>query len=408
VITGIGAITPIGSGVADLWAGVLRGQSAIRPLTRFDPSPFRSKLAAEIDAGVFDPAAHLEPRRLRRLDRFSQLSVVSSLQAVADAGLTPGSPVMNLAGCYVGTALGGVAFGEMQHRAFLDQGTRAVSPGLALSVFGGAGPTNVAMELGLHGPSLANSNSCASGAIAIGEAFRLIRAGQSTLMLAGGVEAPLAPLTFGSFALIKAMSTSDGDPCHASRPFDSERDGFVMGEGAAMLVLESLDHASQRGAHVYAELRGYGMTNDAYHMLTPRPDGRQAARAMSIAMADGGVAAQDVDYVNAHATSTQLGDRAEARAIQCALGEHTRRVLVSATKGLYGHPLGASGAIETAICALAIARGRLPGTTNLRQPDADNQLNLIGAAGLVQQANTLVNNAFGFGGINAALVLGAV
>jgi 3-oxoacyl-[acyl-carrier-protein] synthase II len=387
---------------------VLRGTSAVRIVSRFDASPFRSHLAAEIDDHDFDPTAYLDPRRVRRLDRFSQLSVVASLQAVADAGLRPCSEQMDQAGCYIGTALGGVAFGEMQHQEYLQRGVGGVNPSLALAVFGGAGPTNVAIELGLHGPTMANSNSCASGAIAIGEAFRLIRDGRATLMLAGGVEAPLAPLTFGSFALIKAMSTADENPRGASRPFDTRRDGFVMGEGAAMLVLESLEHAQARGVKAYAEVRGYGTTNDAYQMLAPLASGEQAARAMRLAMDDAGVAPADVDYVNAHASATPIGDRAETRAIQCALGEHATRVPVSGTKGLYGHPLGASGAIEAAISALAISRGSLPGTINLSQADADNPLNLIGPAGLRQQPNVVVSNAFGFGGINAALVLAAV
>jgi 3-oxoacyl-[acyl-carrier-protein] synthase II len=386
---------------------VLRGQSAVRIVSRFDASPFRSHLAAEISDDDFDPNDFLEPRRARRLDRFSQLSVAASLQAVADAQLEPCSAQLELAGCYIGSALGGVAFGETQHQAYLREGVGGVNPSLALSVFGGAGPTNVAIEFGLHGPSMANSNSCASGAIAIGEAFRLIRDGRATLMLAGGVEAPLAPLTFGSFALIKAMSIADDDPCRASRPFDAGRDGFVMGEGAAMLVLESLDHALDRGAPVYAEVRGYGMTNDAYQMLAPLPNGEQAARAIGLAMDDAGVEPADVDYINAHASATPIGDRAEARAIQCALGEQATRVPVSGTKGLYGHPLGASGAIETAISALAIARGWLPGTTNLVQADADNTLNLIGPAGFSHQPRVVITNAFGFGGINAALVLTA-
>jgi 3-oxoacyl-[acyl-carrier-protein] synthase II len=377
-------------------------------VTRFDPAPFRSRLAAEIDDHDFDANTYLTPRRARRLDRFSQLSVAASLQAIDDARLVRGSAVLEHAGCYLGSALGGVAFAETQHHTFMQHGVQRVNPSLALAVFGGAGPTNVAIDLGMHGPSLANSNSCASGAIAIGEAFRLVREGRAPLMLAGGVEAPLAPLTFGSFALIKAMSTADSDPARASRPFDARRDGFVMGEGAAMLVLESLEHATARGAQVYAEVRGYAMTNDAHDMLAPLPNGEQAARAIRLAMADAGVEPADIDYVNAHASATPIGDRAEARAIQCALGEHATQVPVSGTKGLYGHPLGASGAIETAISALAIARGHLPGTTNLIRADADNPLNLIGPAGLRQQPHVVVNNAFGFGGINATLVLAAV
>ena len=405
VITGIGALTPVGSGADGLWAGVLRGRSAVRRVTRFDASSFRSQLAAEIDD--FDPHAYLEPRRVRRLDRYSQLSVAASLQALADARLTPRTAPLDQAGCYIGSALGGIAFAEHQHDVFLQRGASDVNPSLALSVFGGAGPSNVAIELGMHGPCLANSNSCASGAIAIGEAFRVVRDGHAPLMLAGGVEAPLAPLTFGSFALIKAMSTANADPCHASRPFDAERDGFVMGEGAAMLVLEEFEHARSRKARVYAEIRGYGMTNDAHHMLAPLPSGDQAARAIRLALNAAAIPPEQVDYVNAHASATPVGDRAEARAIQCALGMHAGRVPVSGTKGLYGHPLGASGAIESAICALAIAYGCLPGTTNLSRADEDNPLNLIGPAGLRQRPRAVINNAFGFGGINAALVLTA-
>ena len=406
VVTGIGAITPIGSGVDGLWSGVLRGVSAVRRVTRFDASPFRARLAAEIDD--FDPYAYLEPRRARRLDRFSQLAVAASLQALDDARLTPHSASLGCAGCYIGSALGGVAFAEEQHQAYMTGGIGDVSPSLALSVFGGAAPSNVAIDVGLRGPSLANSNSCASGAIAIGEAFRLVRDGHTPLMLAGGVEAPLAPLTFGSFALIKAMSAAEEEPCRASRPFDRQRDGFVMGEGAAMLVLESREHALARGADAYAEIRGFGVTTDAFQMLAPLPDGAEAARAMRLALDEAGLEPPSIDYVNAHASSTPIGDRAEVRAILCALGEHATRVAISGTKGLYGHPLGASGAIETAVCALAVGRGHVPGTTNLKSADDDNPLNLIGPAGLDHQPRVVVNNAFGFGGINAALVLTTV
>jgi 3-oxoacyl-[acyl-carrier-protein] synthase II len=393
LITGLGLVTPIGIGRNDFWAGVRRGQSAVRRLSRFDPAPFTAQLATEVDG--FDACAFMSAKRARRLDRYSQFAVAASVLAISDASLTTG---LADAGCYVGSALGGVAFAETQHGAFLTEGVRGVSPSLALSVFGAAGPSNIAMELGMRGPVLANSNSCASGAVAIGEAFRLIRDGHQQVMLAGGVETPLAPLTFGSFALIRAMSP------RASRPFDTERDGFVMGEGAAMLVLESGSHAEGRGARAYAEIGGYGTTNDAYDMLAPLPDGTQATRAIALALADASVEPEDVGYVNAHASATQLGDRAEVKAILRALGDH---VPVSGTKGLYGHPLGASGAIETAICALALYDGWLPGTTNLVQPDADNPLRLIGPCGTAAQPRTVLNTAFGFGGINAALVLGA-
>lgn len=402
-ITGIGALTPIGSGVEGLWRGVRRGRSAVRCVTRFDPSPFRSHLAAQIDD--FHPGEYLDARRARRLDRFSQLAVAAGLQAVADAGLALEGPLREATGCYVGSALGGVAFAEEQHRAYLCRGPAAVNPALALAVFAGAAPSNVAIELGLRGPSLSNSNSCASGAIAIGEAFRLVRSGLAPVMVAGGVEAPLAPLTFGSFALIKAMSTSNKCPERASRPFDAARDGFVMGEGASMLVLERLDQAQARGARVYAELRGYATTIDAHHMLVPLPNGRQAARAIRLALADAGIQPREVDYVNAHASATPIGDRAEATAICLALDEYGARIPVSGTKGLYGHPLGASGAIEAAICALALERGFLPGTTNLVQPDPENPLNLVDPAGLARQARVVLSNSCGFGGTNAALVL---
>ena len=405
-ITGIGAVTPVGSGAGGLWRGVIHGQSVVRRLSRFDPSPFRSHLAAEVDDTTFDPREWLDPRQVRRLDRYAQFAVVASAQAVADAGLDLDEPgLRDHMGCYLGSALGGIAFAEQQHDSYLRRGAGAVSPLLALAVFGGAAPTNVALHLGLRGPTQANSNSCASGAIAIGDAACLIRRGTAPAMLAGGVEAPLAPLTFGSFALIKAMSTANACPCRASRPFDIGRDGFVMSEGAGVLVLESLEHARARRAHIYAELLGYGTTNDAHHMLEPLPDGRQAARAIQLALEDARVKSDDVDYVNAHASSTPLGDRAEAVAIRRALGAHGARVPVSGTKGLFGHPLGAAGAIELAITAMAIEAGRLPGTTNLESPDPWLGLNLVPPAGQRQQVGLVLKNAFGFGGINAALVL---
>ncbi|MBA2448796.1 MAG: beta-ketoacyl-[acyl-carrier-protein] synthase family protein [Chloroflexi bacterium] len=411
VISGIGVITPVGSGVDGLWRGVVGTDaappaSAVRTLTRFDPTPFRSRLAAEIDD--FDPLDSMDARRARRLDRFSQLAVAASVQAIGDARLAWGAVGGDGAGCYIGSALGGVAYGEEQHRAYLERGLAGVSPALALAVFGGVGASNVAIELGLRGPVLANGNSCASGTIAIGEAFRLVRAGEAPLILAGGVEAPLAPLTFGAFALIKAMSTANETPWQASRPFDAGRDGFVMGEGAAVLILESLDRARARDARIYAEVRGYATTNDAHHMTVPLPDGRQAARAIRAALADAELEPSDVEYVNAHASATPLGDRAEAAAIHLALGEHAARIPISGTKGLYGHPLGASGAIETALCALAIDRGFLPGTANLAHPDPDCVLNLIPPAGLQRRPRIVLNNAFGFGGTNACLVLTTV
>jgi 3-oxoacyl-[acyl-carrier-protein] synthase II len=405
VITGIGAITPIGNGVDGLWDGVLRGASAVRPVTRFDAGSFRSRLAGEIDD--FNPEDFLEPRRARRLERFSQLAVAASQQAIADARLDLCAGTEEV-GVYVGSALGGVAFGEEQHVGFVERGLRAVSPQTALAVFGGAGASNVAMELGLHGPALGNANSCASGTVAIGEAFRLLRDAPEpglVAMLAGGAEAPLAPLTFGAFAVIKAMSCANDDAPHASRPFDLRRDGFVMAEGAAMLLLEDREYALARGAPLYAELLGYAHTNDAYHMTAPLPGGRQAARAMRLALADAGIEPRHVDYVNAHGSSTPLNDATEVQAIRQALGERAEQVPVTGTKGLHGHALGASGAIEAAICCLAIQRGYVPGTANLRVPDPACDLHHLPGAGRPAEIGTLISNSFGFGGTNACLVL---
>jgi 3-oxoacyl-[acyl-carrier-protein] synthase II len=401
VITGIGAITPIGFGREGLWEGVRRGASAVRLITRFDPRPFRSHIAAEIDG--FDPMDFMEAQRARRLDRYAQLAIAASRQALEDAGRC--REVDDATAVYLGSALGGIAFAEEQHTRFLSQGSRAVPSMLALSVFGGAGATNVAMEFGLRGPVLGNANSCASGLIAIGEAFRLLRSGAGAIALAGGVEAPLAPLTFGAFALIKALSTCNDAPERASRPFDRARDGFVMGEGAAVLVLEELEHARAAGARPYAEVLGYGLTNDAYHMTAPLPSGEQAARAMTLALAEAGLAPTAVDYVNAHATGTPLGDAAEARAIRLAFGDHAGRLPVSGTKGLYGHPLGASGAVEAAITALALDRAWLPPTTNLVDPDPDCAIAHVPPGGLAAPIAVAITNSFGFGGINASLVL---
>ncbi|MCD6032493.1 MAG: 3-oxoacyl-[acyl-carrier-protein] synthase 2 [Thermomicrobiales bacterium] len=401
-ITGLGPITPIGNGVDGLWDGVRRGESAVRGISRFDSTGFSSRVAAEVD---FEPLDFMTPKKAHRLDRFSQIALAAALMALADAGLADAASCGM--GIYTGSALGGIAFAEDQHVVFMERGVRAVSPMLALSVFGGASSCNIAIELGLTGPSVANANSCASGTIAIGEAARLIRDGRAGAMLAGGVEAPLAPLTFGAFDIIKVLSGRNDDPAAASRPFDRDRDGFVMAEGGAMLVLEEWDRAEQRGAHIYAEVLGYATTNDAHHMTAPRPDGAQAARAMTEALADADLPPEAIDYVNAHASSTVLNDPVECLAIRRALGDHAERVAVSGTKGLHGHALGATGAMETVISALALERGHLPGSANLTNLDPACDLDIIPPGGRDAPIRHLVKNSFGFGGINACLVLGA-
>ena len=402
-ITGIGPITPIGNGADGLWAGVRRGDSAVRPITRFDAEQFSCKVSADV---AFEPLDFMTPKKAHKLDRFSQLSLACSLMALADAGLSREDVAGDEVGIYTGSALGGIEFAEAQHEVFVHKGIRAVSPLLALSVFGGASSCNIAIELGLSGPSVANANSCASGVIAIGEAARLIRTGEADVMLAGGVEAPLAPLTFGAFAIIKVLTSRNDDPETASRPFDKDRDGFVMAEGGTMLVLEEWEHAVNRGARVYAELLGYATTNDAHHMTAPRPDGAQSARAMTLALRDAGLPAEAIAYVNAHGSSTVLNDSTECVAIRRALGEHADRVAVSSTKGMHGHALGATGAFETAITALALQQGHLPGTTNLFEKDPACDLDIVGPGGRDEAFDYAITNAFGFGGINASLVLG--
>jgi 3-oxoacyl-[acyl-carrier-protein] synthase II len=305
----------------------------------------------------------------------------------------------------MGSALGGVAYAEAQVPKFHLEGLRGVDPALALSVFGGASSCNIAIELGVTGPNSTNAMSCASGTIAVGDAFRQIRDGYADVMLAGGAEAPLAPLCFGAFALIRAMSARNDDPATASRPFDAGRDGFVMGEGAVVVVLEELARARARGAPIYAEVLGYGVTNDAHHMTAPRPDGAQAARAMRLALGDASVHAHEIGYVNAHGSSTPLNDPTETLAIKSVFGDAAHRIPVSGTKGYYGHALGASGAFETAISALSIHDEWLPPTVNLVTRDPACDLDYIQGDGRAVRVDAVLTNSFGFGGINACLVL---
>lgn len=375
----------------------------MRHITRFDPTPFKSRVAAEIPD--FRPQDFLDSRRARRYDRYSQLAVVAARQALESARLDPGREDADRVGAMMGSALGGVAFAEQQAGVYAREGLRGVDASLALAVFGGAASCNIAIELGVSGPNSTNAMSCASGTIAVGDAFHAIRDGRADVMLAGGAEAPLSPLCFGAFAVIRAMSSRNDDPQTASRPFDAGRDGFVMGEGAAVLVLEEQSRAVARGAPVLAEVLGFATTNDAYHMTAPRPDARCSARSVSLALADAGVSPGEVDYVNAHGSSTPLNDGTETRALKQAFGDHAYRLAVSGTKGYYGHALGASGAIEAAITALALSRGWLPPTLNLQQPDPECDLDYLAQGGDGRAAQVAVSNSFGFGGINAAIVL---
>jgi 3-oxoacyl-[acyl-carrier-protein] synthase II len=410
-ITGLGVVSPIGTGRDAFWAGVRAARSPVRRIDRFDPSPFRSQVAAQVDD--FEPLDHMDAKTARQLERFSQFGLAAGRLALADAGLASDhatGPDRDRFGIYLGSALGGIAYAEHQHERFLDRGIRSVAPNLALAVFGGAAPANLGIALDLRGPILSTANSCASGAVALGEALRAIRDGTVDAAIAGGAEVPLSPLAFGAFDIIRALSSGSNEaPARAARPFDAARDGFVMGEGVGLLVLESAAVARRRGATPYAELLGYGSTSDAYHMVQPRADGREAARAISIALADAGVGASEIDYVSAHASSTPLGDLAESRALALALGERATTVPVSGTKALYGHPLGASSALEAAICSLAIRDGWAPGTTNLETLDPAVAEVLPGVLKDGRSGNygRVLSTSFGFGGLNAALVFGA-
>jgi 3-oxoacyl-[acyl-carrier-protein] synthase II len=400
-VTGIGAVTPIGTGTDGLWAGVLANRSAVREIDRFDASPFPSRVAAQIDD--FRPEDHLDAKRARRLDRFSQLSVAAAKMAVGESCLTDADRSDGRTGVWIGSALGGVAFGEEQHAAYVTRGVRAVAPTLATAVFGGAGASNVAIDLGIRGPAVGNANSCASGSMAIGQAFHAVRSGLVDVALAGGAEAPLAPLTHGAFAMIRVLSQRNDDPETASRPFDRDRDGFVMSEGAAVLVLEAWESAERRDATILGEVAGFGASTDAYHLTAPLPSGEAAAAAITAALADAALAPEEIGYVNAHASSTQLNELAEAKALHLALGEHAASVPVSGTKGLYGHPLGASGAIEAAITILALRHGLLPGTCNLVNLDERCDLNVLREP-LAASPTAALSTSFGFGGMNAAVV----
>lgn len=402
VVTGLGLITPIGIGVESFWRGIEERRPGIRPITRFHTEPFRCKVAGEVPD--YRPEEFLDKKQVRRMDRYSQFAVSSAQLALADSGLIPADVDPDRAGVCVGSALGGVSFAEENHDAYWRGGWKAVHPLLALSVFTGAGSCNIAIEFGFTGPATANGDSCSAGAIAIGNALRMIRLGEADRMVAGGVEAPLAPVCFGAFDLIQAMSKQFDPPHRACRPFDRTRDGFVMGEGAAMLVLEAEQVARERGARIYAELAGAALTNDAHHMTAPRPDGHSAYRSMEKALENAGMTPDEVETINAHGSGTPLNDRTETMVIRRLLGDRADRVPVSATKSLYGHPLGASGAIEAAISCLTIQRGLIPATANLEDPDPDCDLDYVTDGPRRQPVRTVLSNSFGFGGINTTLV----
>ena len=400
VVTGIGVVSPIGTGVRDFWRDTLAGKVGVGPLTRFDPQPFGSRVAAQIDD--FDPADHLERAQYRRTDRYAQFALVAAKLALDDARFDVGDG--DEVGVWIGSALGGLAFAEEQHDAFLQSGPKVVRPLLAISVFGGAATANVALAFGLRGPNVANSNSCAAGAVAIGDAYRAIARGDVRAALAGGAEAPLSPLIFGAFAVIKAMSMRNDDPPRASRPFDLDRDGFVMAEGAGVLLLERYEDALARDVRIYGEIAGFGLTSDAYHMTAPRPDGSGSSQAMLRALREAQLGADEVELVDAHGSSSPLNDVTETAALKLALGAAAYRVPVTGTKGQHGHALGATGAWEAALSLLAIHEKRVPRTVNLERADPACDLDYVREERALAP-RVVLSNSTGFGGINAALVL---
>src|SRR3954470_9186734 len=376
VITGIGPITCVGTGRENFWHGLRAERSGIKQISSFDTSEFNAHCAGEIVDWI--PEDHFAPHRLKRLDRYAPFAVASARMALDDAGLSYSREApQDRVGISFGTALGGIANAEYQHIHYLKKGTRGVNQTLALQVFGGSAHSNIAIEFGFRGVGTTNSNSCASGTVAVGEALRYIRDDFADVIGAGGAEAPLSPLSFGAFAIIKSMSQWDGDAALACRPFDLKRDGFVMGEGAASLVIEELEHARARGAHIFAEVLGYSLNNDAFHMTSPLPSGESCIRAMRDALSDAGISPEQIDYINAHASSSRINDSTETLSIREVFRKHANRIAVSGTKAYTGHPLGATGAIEAALCALAIQHKWIPPTLNRDNPDPACDLDVV-------------------------------
>ena len=401
VITGLGPITAIGVGKKAFWEGMTSGRSGIGPVTRFDPSLFNARSAAEIND--WEPEKFFPSQRLKRLDRYAQFAVGSAKLALEDSGLSfsPEDPQARV-GVSFGTALGGVSNAEKQHVSFVHGGPKSVHQTIALQVFGGSAHCNIAIEFGLRGVGTTNSNSCASGNVAIGEGYRYIRDGWADVVVAGGAEAPLSPLSFGAFAFIRTMSRCD--PSVACRPFDRNRDGFVMGEGAASLILEEYDHAKARGAHVYGEVVGYSLNNDAYHMTSPLPSGDSCIRAMEDALNAAQINPDQIDYISGHASSTQLNDANECTCVKKVFGSEATKIPVSGTKAFYGHPLGASAAIEAAVCLLAMQHDFVPPTLNYETSDPACDLDVVPNQPRQKAINYALSNAFGFGGINSCVI----
>jgi len=409
VVTGMGTVNPIGHSVPEFWSALTEGRSGIRRIARFDPAPFTSQIGGEVQnwETVPDNCAHLvDPREARRMDRFAQFAVAAAIEAVADSGLDFAREDRDRCGVIVGTGIGGLQELEDQHRRMMEKGPKRVSPLTVPKLMGNAACGNISIIWHLRGPNYCTVTACASAANAIGEALRAIQFDAADVILSGGSEAAVTPIGLASFCALKALSTRNDEPRRASRPFDKDRDGFLLSEGAGVAVLEELDHARARGARIYAELIGYGSSADAYHITAPDPDGGGASLAMQRALADGQVAPEGVDYINAHGTSTELGDVSETRAVKRTFGPHAAGgLMISSTKSATGHLLGASGGVELIAGALTIDRGTIPPTLNLEQPDAECDLDYVPLTPREKKVNVVLSNSFGFGGHNACLLL---
>lgn len=403
VITGMGAVTPLGLGVEALWSGVLAGRSAVGPITRFDASGLATRIAAEVKD--FDPGAHFDRKEARRMERFVQFALLAARQALADAGLEVGAATRTRTGVVVGTGIGGVGVLIEQAKVLETQGPRRVSPFLIPMMLPDMAAGQIAIDQGLEGPNMALISACASGANAIGEAAEMIRRGTADVMIAGGSESAILPVAIAGFNVMGAISTNNEAGPAANRPFDARRDGFVMGEGAGIVVLEALSHARARGARIHGELAGYGSSADAWHIVAPREDGAGAALAMRSALDSAGLTPADIDYVNAHGTGTALNDAIETRAIKEVFGAEAARVAVSSTKPVTGHLLGAAGAVEAIICLRALAEGVIPPTINYAEPDPACDLDYVPNEPRPTRLRVAMSNSFGFGGHNACLVL---
>ncbi len=400
VVTGLGAVAPNGIGVETFWRNLLDGVSGVAPITRFDASRHDTRIAAEVKG--FDPLQWIEKKDVRKMDLFIQYAVAAAQMAFDDSGLKVTDENRDRVGVFVGTGMGGIPALEESHRILLEKGPGRISAFFIPSIITNMGSGQISMRFGMKGPNSCVCTACATGNHAIGDSFRMLQHGEADVMIAGGSEAVITPLTIGGFCAMRALSTRNDEPARASRPFDKGRDGFVMGEGSGIMVLETLEHAQRRGARIYAELIGYGMSADAYHITLPALDG--AVRSMRLALKDAGVAREAVGYINAHGTSTPAGDVNETQSIKEVFGEHARSLPVSSTKSMTGHLLGAAGGIESVVTVLSIARGMLPPTINYETPDPECDLDYVPNTARPAQVAYALTNSFGFGGTNASLL----